>query len=160
MKTFCFYNILRFFVIISRFCNFNFVSNFQLENSQKKKRKTILGKNTIWAGLLKEFATFIDFEKLFSVKNRYFHQKKTNYNVLRNVIIPAFFSNFVSIWWNNNIKFRREQTANVGVNAVGKHRVQKRNHVLNMEPNQNRLLWPYVSSCHPNATKLYLKCHL
>ena len=37
-----------------------------------------------------------------------------------------FYGKFATIWTKNNFMFRREENADVGVNAIGKHRVKKR----------------------------------
>ena len=65
--------------------------------------------------------------KVFSNKPNYFSEKPPNFERLRILTIPvAFYSKFATIWWKNNFRFRREQNADVGVNAIGKHQVKKR----------------------------------
>ena len=47
-------------------------------------------------------------------------------NVLRNLTISvAFYGKFVVIWWKKTQVKKREQTADVGVKAIGQHRVKK-----------------------------------
>ena len=84
----------------------------------------------------------------FSLEKHIYFSKETQ---LRNFIsLVAFCSQFATIWWKNNFTFRREQNADVGLNAIGKHRVKKTSeiahlrgrfcfHILNMAQN-NKLI--------------------
>ena len=65
--------------------------------------------------------------QFFFQKTHLFFQKKTQiFNVLRNLTIPVAFYGKFALIWGKKLLLKHEQTADVGVKAIGKHRVKKR----------------------------------
>ena len=85
---------------------------------------------------LPNLAILKNFNVFFFEKTICFSKKSQILKVSR--IIPVTFCGKVAtIWRKNNFKFRCEQTADVGVNAIGEHRVKK------TQPFERKILLPY-----------------
>ena len=78
----------------------------------------------------KKIPTFSDFEEIqgfFSTNRSIFPENPHVLNILRNIKIPvSFYGEFATIWWKNMLKLGREQSADVGVNAIGNQKYLQR----------------------------------
>ena len=104
---------------------------------QKKPFETRSRKKIPYAAILQNLQEF------FSKKLIYFSQKTQISKVLIILTFPvAFYSKFATIWRKNNFTFRREQNADVDVNATGKHQVKRTSEIAHL---RGRFCFPVLS---------------
>ena len=117
METFFLSKKNTFFILFSKFFNFQNFLIFFPKNLIITAGKTFLRNNTIWYAFYSKFAIFIDFEKiLFFFKNRLFYQRTQIWNVLRKGILQLQSQSTATLlqFSEKNFHFQwREHTADV-----------------------------------------------
>ena len=118
---------------------FSKFSDFLPKNFIIREENSFLGFITTWYAFYSKFAIFSHFEKKVKIvfKNpSIFSRKSQILNAWRSLFVSvAFCGKFATFWWWKNFTFWREETADVGVTAIGNvAQNNKTRHLTNILP--------------------------